>query len=171
MFLPYYLSPQRKSITKRCMPTLASKGNIMINPYDYLPPYVLSIFALVGTYCLIIAYQKEHEIEYVLKHGIRTTGTVTEIRPHRSGDGTEAPVVDFKTQNGSHRHFSSTYTLPCNYQVGQQVEIWYKTNKSNRIVALPDDKPGTLPTILFRWGIVLCLLSYPELIRRLMMFL
>lgn len=139
----------------------------MVNPYDYLPPYLLTIFAFVGTYCLILSYEKQHEIEKVLKRGIRTTGTVVEIRQDPSGNAGAAPTVEYITQNGRHRHVSTTYASPSPYRVGQQVEVWYKTNKSNRISALADDKPGNLPKKLLRWGIVLCLLSYPAVILRL----
>ncbi|MBL7815612.1 MAG: DUF3592 domain-containing protein [Saprospiraceae bacterium] len=142
-----------------------------MNLFDMLPTYISPSFALIGTYCLILANEKQHEIERVLLNGIRTSGTVIEIRQNPSGGLGEAPVVDFKTQTGSHRHFSTTYTSPCAYRVGQQVQIWYKFNKSNRTAALLDDKPGRLPTILFRWGVVLCLLTYPELIKRLMLLL
>lgn len=138
----------------------------MTNPYNYLPPYVLSVMAFIGTYCLILAYQKQHEIEKILTKGIKTLGTVTEIRQDPSEKEGEAPVVDFTTQNGSYRHFSTTYTLPTAYKMGQQVEIWYYHYKSIRLAALADDKTDNLPKVLLRWGIVLCLLTYPEIIRR-----
>lgn len=137
-----------------------------MNPYHFIPPSIVSFCAFVGTFCLIFAYKKRYEIESVLANGIRTFGTVVEIRKDPSGKEGEAPVVDFDYPNGSYRHFSTTYTLPCAYHLGQRVEIWYKFNKSNRIAALSDDKPGSLPKVLLIWGIVLCLLSYPEIIRR-----
>ena len=137
-----------------------------MNPYNYLPPYILSGLAFIGTYCLILAYQKQHEIEKVLTKGIKTLGTVTEMRQAPFGNQGEAPVVEFTTQNGSYKHFSTTYTSPSAYKLGQQVEIWYYHYKSIRLAALADDKPGKLPKILLCWGIVLCLLSYPEIIRR-----
>jgi hypothetical protein len=137
-----------------------------MNPYHYIPPYVLSIMAFVGTYCLILAYEKQHEIEKVLTRGIKTLGTVTEMRQDPSGNAGDAPVVDFTTQNGSYKHFSTTYTYPSLYKIGQQVEVWYYHYKSIRLAALADDKPGSLPKTLLRWGIVLCVLTYPEIIRR-----
>ena len=137
-----------------------------MNPYNYLSPYVLSGAALIGTYCLILAYEKQHEIEKVLTKGIKTLGTVTEMRQDPSGNAGDAPVVDFATQNGSYKHFSTTYTMPTPYKVGQQVDIWYYHYKSIRLAALADDKTGSLPKTLFRWGIVLCILTYPEIIRR-----
>jgi hypothetical protein len=137
-----------------------------MNPYNYLPPYVLSGMAMIGTYCLILAYQKQHEIEKILTKGIKTLGTVTEMYQDPSGNAGEAPVVDYANQNGSYRHVSGTYAMPAAYKIGQQVDIWYYHYKSIRLAALADDKPGNLPKTLFRWGIILCLLTYPELIRR-----
>ncbi len=137
-----------------------------MNPYNFISPQVLGIVTLVGTYCLILSYQKQHEIQTVLSKGIKTTGTVVEIRQDPSGNSGDAPVVEFNYPNGSYRHYSTTYVLPCAYSVGQQVEIWYLFRKSNRTAALSDDQPGTLPKTLLKWGILLCLLSYPEIIRR-----
>lgn len=133
---------------------------------DQIAPYLLSAAAFIGTYCLILANDKQYEIEKVLKNGIRATGTVVEIHNDPKGEKGAAPIVEYTTQNGRHRHVSTTYTSPCNYRVGQEVAIWYKTNKTSRISALADDKPGNLPKVLLRWGIVLCLLSYPILLKR-----
>lgn len=139
-----------------------------MNIINLIPPSVFSFCALVGTYCLILAYQKRYEIEKVLANGVHTFGTVSDIWEDPSGKRGKAPVVDFVYPNGSYRHVSTTYTIPCNYHVGQRVEIWYKFYKSNQIAALADDKPGNLPNVLLKWGIVLCLLSYPLIIGRMM---
>ncbi len=136
--------------------------------FNLIPPSVFSFCALVGTYSLILAYQKQYEVERVLKYGIKTIGTVIEIRPDPSGKQGDAPVVDFDYPNGSHRYFSTKYTSPCNYRVGQQVEIWYKFYKSNQDVVLPDDKPGNLPKRLLITGIIFCILSYPILFGRML---
>jgi hypothetical protein len=138
-----------------------------MNPYNFIPPQVLGIVTLVGVYCLILAYQKQHEIQKVLSKGIKTTGIVVEILQDPSGNGGGAPVVEFDYPNGSYRHHSNTYVSPCAYSVGQQVEIWYLFYKSNRTAALPDEEPGTLPKTLLKWGIVLCLLSLPGALLRL----
>ncbi len=139
----------------------------MLNPYDYIHPYVLSGMTFVGTYCLILSYQKQHEIKRTLTKGIRTTGIVTEIRENPSGKGGKAPVVEFTYPNGTYRHVSFTYRSPCHYSIGQKVDIWYKFERTYKYTALADDDPGKLPKILLRWGIILCLLTYPEIIRRL----
>jgi len=124
----------------------------MNNLFSFIPPQFFSVMALVGTYCFILAYEKQHCIQRVLKNGIETEGTVIEIRrnPSNLSSQEEAPVIDFTTPNGSHRHYSSTYTTTNTYKVGQKVQIWYKFYKSKREVALPDEKPGNLPKNLFR---------------------
>jgi hypothetical protein len=147
------------------------KSKIM-NLLSFIPASMISIFALVGTYCFILAYDRQHYIQRVLQKGIETEGTVIEIRRNPGslfskvdGEG-EAPVVDFTFANGTHRHYSTTYTTPCPYKIGQKVRICYLFYKSKREVALSDEETGNSPKILFTWGIVLCLLSYPEIIRR-----
>lgn len=137
-----------------------------MNPYNYIPPQVLGIMAFVGTYCLILSYQKQHEIEKILSKGIKTTGKVVEILQDPSGNGGGAPVVEFDYPHGFYRHYSNTYVMPCAYYIGQQVEIWYLFYKSNRAAALSDEQPGTLPQTLLKWGVALCLLTCPEVIRR-----
>ncbi len=59
----------------------------------------MPVVALVGTYMLILAYDRAHLIERAKKKGIETEGTVVEIHREpgplfgsKKGDG-EAPVV------------------------------------------------------------------------------
>lgn len=145
-----------------------------MNPLPYLTQ-VMPLVALVGTYLLIIAYDKSKIVERVTSKGIKTVGTVVEIRQNpgelfgsKEGEG-QAPVVDFVTKNGSHRHYSTHYQTPSPYQVGQKVEVCYYFYKSIREVLLANEGAGTLPKTLFRWGIALCLISYPFLIKKLML--
>ncbi len=141
-------------------------------------PFILQtmpLLAVIGTYLLIIAYDKSKIVERVKSKGLKTVGTVVEIRQNpgplfssKEGEGA-APVVDFLTNNGSHRHYSTHYQNPCPYQVGQKVEVSYYFYKSIREVLLPHEDAGTLPKTLFRWGIILCLIGYPFLIRKMML--
>ncbi len=145
-----------------------------MNPLPYIIQW-MPLLAFIGTYLLIIAYDKSKMVERVKSKGIKTVGTVVEIRQNpgelfgsKEGEG-QAPVVDFVTNNGSHRHYSTHYQSPCPYQVGQKVEVWYYFYKSIREVLLADEGAGTWPKTLFRWGIALCLISYPFLIKKLML--
>lgn len=145
-----------------------------MNPFHYLQQ-IMPLVALVGTYLLIIAYDKSKIVERVTSKGIKTEGTVIEIRKNpgdlfssKEGEG-EAPVVDFTTANGSHRHYSTHYQIHTTYHVGQKVEVRYYFYKSIREVLLAHEDAGTLPKTLFRWGIALCLISYPFLFRKLLL--
>ena len=145
-----------------------------MNPFPYLVQ-LMPLVALIGTYLLIISNDKAKIVERVTSKGVKTEGTVVDIRKNpgslfssKEGEG-EAPVVEFVTNNGSHRHYSTHYQTPCPYQVGQKVEIRYYFYKSIRDVLLANEGAGTLPKTLFWWGIALCFISYPFLIKKLML--
>ncbi len=136
-------------------------------------PNLMFPIAIVGTFMLIHAYSASHLVERVKSRGIETKGTVIEIRQNsgslfsvNEGKG-EAPVVNFAAQNGTYIHYSTNYTTPCPYKVGQKVKIWYYFYKSRREIVLTDDNAGRLPQTLFCLGIVLCIISYPFLIKKL----
>ncbi len=139
-----------------------------MNLYSYLPNYVISALAFIGTYCLIIAYQKQYEIENVLNQGVKTAGTVIEIRERDNASNTAMAVIEYRVNNNIYKHYSSPVHLPGSYKTGQKVPIWYYHYKSIRQAALADDKPGALPKRLMIVGIIFCLLSYPEIIRRIL---
>lgn len=139
-----------------------------MNPLPFLLQ-LMPLAAFIGTYLLILANDKSKIVERVKSKGVKTEGTVIEIRDNPDSGGGQAVVVDFVTKNGSHRHYSTHYQNPCPYQVGQKVEVSYYFYKSIREVLLPHEDAGTLPKTLFRWGIILCLIGYPFLIRKMML--
>jgi len=145
-----------------------------MNPLSILLQAMPAV-ALVGTYLLILAFDKAHLVERVKARGIETEGTVVEIRRNpgglfssKEGEG-EAPVVDFITNGGTHKHYSKNYATPCPFKVGEKVKVWYYFHKSRREVALAEAETDTLPHTLRKWGIILCLLSYPFLVKKLML--
>jgi len=80
---------------------------------QYLP-----LLALVGTYLLILSFDRAQLPERVKKRGIKTEGTVIEIRQNpgplfskTEGQG-EAPVVEFKTSSGSFATIPPTMLHP-----------------------------------------------------------
>lgn len=145
-----------------------------MNPLPYLIQ-AMPLVAFIGTYLLIIAYDKSKIVERVMSKGLKTEGTVVEIYQDPGplfGPGESkgsAPVVDFATNNGSHRHYSTHFQPVTPYHVGQKVEVRYYFYKSIREVLLADEDAGTLPKTLFRWGIVLCLISYPFLFKKMLL--
>jgi len=133
--------------------------------------YISPGLSLIGVYLLILSYQKKHEIEHTLRKGKMTEGTVIELRENLAnvdGGGIEyAPVVEFRTDHGLYKHFSSTYKFPTPYHLGQKVKIYYYIYKSRHEFALEDDEPGTLPDRLKWWGIIFCIFGLPILLFKL----
>jgi hypothetical protein len=131
-----------------------------------ISPY-FSVLAIIGTYCLILAYDRAKMPERVKKRGQLAEGTVVEIRRNpgpifgsQEGEGF-APVVEFATSSGNHRHFSTHYQTPSPYQVGQKVQVGYYFYKSIREVLLDgEENQPSSPTLLI-CGVCLCLLGYP----------
>ncbi|HMP28432.1 MAG TPA: DUF3592 domain-containing protein [Saprospiraceae bacterium] len=130
------------------------------------------ILSLIGTYLLILSYSKSNEIKHTLSRGKEAEGTVIELRDDPdpknqiSNPKAKAPVVEFHTINGWHRHYSTTYKYPSPYQIGQKVKIYHYLYRSRHEMALTDDEPGTFPKTLLVWGIIFCLLGYPILISK-----
>ena len=127
------------------------------------------ILSLIGTYLLILSHSKSNEIIHTISKGKVAEGTVIELRddPNHINEVSknigQAPVVDFHTVNGWHRHHSTTYRYPSRYEVGQKVKIYHYLYKSRHEMALEDDEPGTLPKTLLKWGIIFCVIGYPIL--------
>lgn len=128
------------------------------------------IISIIGTYLLILSYQKKNEIVHTIQKGLSTEGTIVEIKTYKndsSGSNVKeafAPVVEFTTINGKYLHFSPTFRSPSRYEIGQKVKIYYYFYKSRREMALADDVPGTLPNTLLKWGVIFCIIGYPVLI-------
>jgi hypothetical protein len=143
--------------------------NTILNFLNTLGP----ILSLIGTYCLILSYDKAHEIEHTIKKGKIAEGTVIKMRedPHHAPSDMDyrgvAPVVEFRTVNGLYQHFSTTFRKNSPYEVGQTVKIHYYSYKSRMEMALIDDETGTLPKTLMKWGIIFCAIGYPIILSKL----
>lgn len=143
---------------------------------QFLTP-VAGLIALIGTYMIILSYEKTHIYDRVRSKGRTVEGIVTEIYQDPGplfGKADDergfAPIVVFDSHIGNHRYVSTTYQHPSPYKVGDKVKVWYYFYKSRREIALADDAPGDLPSKLLDWGIVFCLLGYPYVLLRLAHF-
>lgn len=131
---------------------------------NHLLPYS-GLIALIGTYCLILANDKNRLPDRVRKNGKTAQGIVIETYKSQSDDGF-APIVEFDYPNCNFRYASTTFQNPTPYKVGDIVTVWYDFYKSRREVALADDRPGKIVNTLFKWGLILCIISYPVVIYR-----
>lgn len=134
------------------------------------------VLALGGTLFVTIAWREWRSAGRIIKMGTQTQGVVIEMarRPRKVGEtitpNSFAPVVLFTTEKGEQRNYYSTlYSALDTYQVGQTVDIWY----------LPDDplkatlKGGDawiLPIAFGIFGVAMCLIAYPWLVRILFAF-
>ena len=139
---------------------------------NFLIPYA-GIVALIGTYCLIIAYDKYRLPDRVRKNGKTAQAIVTEIYKDpgplfgKNNKEGYAPIVEFDYPNGSFRYASTTFQNPSPYKVGDTVTVWYSFYKSKKEVALQDDLPPRYIKSLVICGLILCILSYPIVISKL----
>lgn len=139
---------------------------------NYIKIIFVSIFALAGTLFLVIACREGMSKYEIVEEGIETDGTVVEIydKPLRTGEKpstAQAPVVRFITEeNKVITYYSTTFLTPCPYQVGSQVKIKYlPTNPQEAILDWKDT--WILSTAFGIFGAVICLITYPSLLKAL----
>lgn len=111
----------------------------------------------------------------LLSKGFKTKGKVIELLDHPDtpvgSPGTlgQAPTVEYHTVSGNLlKHVSTTYQSPSPYEIGQEVDIWYKNYKSIREATLADDKPDPFLNVIFRLGLILIMIGIPFLLNRML---
>ena len=134
------------------------------------------MFALMGCLFLTIAWRTGKNTVLILKTGTQTQGIVIENAPRKLKTGehfkttSRAPVVQFKTNLGKIiTYYSTDYTTPAMYEVGQTVDIWYMPDDPQR-ATLNGKEIWILPGVFGAFGLVLCLIGLPWLLRVLFKF-
>ena len=125
------------------------------------------IFSLVGIVCLIIAFFNYYGIQKFVREGIETEGTVIGHHKKRQiSPGTAlGVVVAYKDQNGQALvYYSTTYTTPVEYQIGEQVRIWYKRNQPNEVI-IKGKNMWLITMVLGGFGIVFSLIGLPAFLK------
>jgi hypothetical protein len=132
-----------------------------------------AIFTLMGCMFLLIAWKSGKDTLLILKTGIKTQGIVIENAPRalkigeRGTPTSRAPVVQFRTQSSDVITFySSNYTTPALYEVGQTVDIWYMPDNPQN-ATLDGKETWILPSVFGLFGLVLSLIGLPWLVRTL----
>ncbi|GAB4041131.1 DUF3592 domain-containing protein [Spirosoma gilvum] len=136
---------------------------------DKLKYIFLGLFALVGTIFLIVAYMTWQSTQKIVNTGIETKGVVVGNRYNYDSHGrttsSQAPVVQFTTQQGrSITYYSSTYTSPPSFDVGETVTLWYLPNNPQEDIILDGVDGWILPAVFGFLGVVFSLIGYPLLI-------
>lgn len=138
---------------------------------DKINLVICLMLVLGGSLFVTIAVREWFVTWQIIQLGEKTQGTVVENvrRPRKVGDkGTPnslAPVIQFTTQRGEPQtYYSTLYTSPARYQVGEAVEIWYLPDDPVK-AALKDGDAWVLPLVFGIFGLAMCLIAYPWLIR------
>ncbi len=136
----------------------------------------VTVFALAGTLFLTISYREGSNKYMLFKKGIETDGVVIDTyrKPTRTGESRSlatAPVVQFLTTGNQVRQYYSTlFTSPAGYQVGQHVRIWYLPEDPAN--ATLDGKDAWILSAAFGiFGGVICLITYGILLNMLLRYL
>lgn len=130
-------------------------------------------FALVGTGLLLGAYVSWHATQRIIRAGIETKGVVIDTRYGRDSQGrtttSQAPVIQFRTATGQPiTYYSSTYTTPAHFSVGETVTLWYLPEMPQEAVILEGADSWLVAAVLGGIGIVFALIGYPALISTLL---
>ena len=131
--------------------------------------FFCGVFATVGVVCLVLAYFNYASIKNQIKDGTETEGTVIGHYKQKQLKPTTAlaVVVAYKDQYGKPLvYYSTTYTTPVEFQIGEQVKLWYNPKQHNEII-IKGKNMGLIPMILAGFGIVFSLIGLPGFLKEL----
>ncbi len=138
--------------------------------------FFAGMFTLMGCLFLFIAWRSGKNTVLILKMGTKTQGIVIENAPRKLKIGeygtptSRAPVVQFKTNLGETiTYYSTDYTTPAQYEVGQTVNIWYLPGDPQK-ATLDGKEIWILPGVFGAFGLALSLIGLPWLVRILFNF-
>jgi hypothetical protein len=116
-----------------------------------------------------IAYRSWNATTKIIEGGLKTEGQVIDLvnQKDKQGQttGKQAPVVQFKTQNGADiTYYSTTYTSRCPYSKGQVVPIWYMPDNPQE-ATLKATNAYSQPLIVIVCGMLAFLFLLPMLFK------
>jgi hypothetical protein len=131
--------------------------------------YVCLALIVVGLVFSTIAYQSWRSTNKIIEKGLQTEGVVIEVVNRKDKNkrttGTQAPIVQFKTQKGDVIIYcSTTYTAPCSYYQGQIVLIWYMPENPQE-ATLKGADAYLLPLVFTGFGMLAFLFGLPTLFK------
>lgn len=124
--------------------------------------FFCGLFALVGTIFGIVAYSSWSSTQTLKRKGVETVGTVEGFNRNRKGSS--APVIVYTTREGVEaRYYSSTYSSPPAYDLGEEVKLWYMPNKPDDVVLSGIDS-WLFPVIFGAFSVIFAGIGYGGLI-------
>lgn len=130
----------------------------------------LGVFALVGVVCSGIAYSLWRKTRYLKAHGIEARGVVIAHykKQQISPSTAQAVVVQYTDhRNQPQVYYSTTYTTPPMFPIGETIRIWYLKDQPNELLLEGTDE-WLVPVVLGGFGLVFSLIGLPGLIRSLL---
>lgn len=129
----------------------------------------LGLFALVGIVCASIAYSLWSKNRHMKANGIETTGVV--IGHHQKNQIQRTTALAVVVQYTDYRnqprvYYSTTYTTPVMFQVGETIRLWYLKDKPDDILMEGKDE-WLLPMVLGGFGLVFSLIGLPGILKSL----
>ena len=127
------------------------------------------VFTVVGLVCLSLAYAFWNKNRQLKSNGIETSALViahykkTQISPSTA----KAVVVQYTDENLQPKvYYSSLYTTPVQFQVGETIRIWYQKGNPNQVLMEGKDE-WLLPAVLGAFGVIFSLIGLPSLLKEL----
>jgi uncharacterized membrane-anchored protein YitT (DUF2179 family) len=126
-----------------------------------------SVFSLIGIVCLCFAYFFWNKNRTLKATGVETTATVIAHHKKRQIPTTTASavVVQYMDENNQPKvYYSTTYTTPVLFQIGETIKIWYRKDNPNELLMEGKDE-WLLPMIMGGFGFIFSLIGLPALLK------
>lgn len=126
-------------------------------------------FSLVGLVCVGFAYYFWNKNRKLKSSGVETTALVIAHykKPQITPSTAKAVVIQYiDNSNETRVYYSTLYTTPVQFQVGETIRIWYQPEHPNDVLMEGKDE-WLLPTVLGAFGVVFSLIGLPSLLKEL----
>lgn len=128
------------------------------------------LFSTVGIVCLSIGFNVWNKNRDFKKSGVETTAMVIGLHKKKQIPATtaQAVILQYNTKTEENKIFySTTYTTPPLFQVGEQIKIWYQPDQPENVLMEGKDE-WLIPMILFGFGTIFTLIGLPGFIKELL---
>ncbi len=127
------------------------------------------LFSTVGIVCSIISYNLWNKNRQIKTKGVEKMGVVIAHHQKKQIPTTTAlaVVVQFMDETNQPRVFySTTYTTPVMFQIGETVKLWYLKEKPAEVLLEGKDE-WLISMVLAGFGLIFSLIGLPALLKEL----